>query len=113
MLDWLFGDKNLIDKAAAAIDASVLTEQERLDYYLKYQEATLPQNRARRLIALVILGVWAVIVLMAALFGAFGYALDWNGGAAAAVYLLELLFKTVMPSVVVIVSFYFYKRIKS
>jgi len=115
MLGWLFGGSKAADKTvdgiSSGIDKLVYTDEEKADasreglkLWIKYQEATQPQNLARRLIALIIVGIWAILTLLAGILG----ALDIKGH----VFLLDLLFKAVMPSVVVIVSFYFYKRIK-
>lgn len=117
MFGWLFGGskaaENTIDGIKKGVDALVFTDQEKatmnqdaFKLWIEYQKATQPQNLARRLIALVVVFIWAIIVLSAAVVGIIGLS-------EQAQYLMDLLFKTVMPSVVVIISFYFYKRIKS
>lgn len=103
-LSSLFGDRSIVDKAAAAIDASILTEQEKLDYYLKYQEATLPQNLARRIIATIVTALFAFLVVLAVV--VYPFSLLYSQ------YIFDVLSMVVMPSFVIIVSFYFYKRIK-
>jgi len=121
MLGWLFGGTKAADKAISSIsnglDKLVYTQEEKADasregvkLWIEYQKATQPQNLARRLIALVIVAVWAVTVAAAGILGVTS-AFDNPGAGLAANFLLDLLFKTIMPSVVVIVSFYFYKRI--
>lgn len=121
MLGWLFGgtksaDKT-IDSISSGLDKLVYTAEEKADasregvkLWIEYQKATQPQNLARRLIALIIVAIWAIVVLSAAILGVVS-AFDSPEAGKAAEYLLDLLFKAIMPSVVVIVSFYFYKRI--
>lgn len=115
LFSWLTGGKGAAEKAADGIynglDKMFYTDEEKADaakargqLYIEYQKATMPQNVARRLIALIVMGVWAFVVVLAALVGA------WLGEYAD--YLLELLFKAVMPLAVVVISFYYYKRIK-
>lgn len=116
LLSSIFGNSDTANKVAEGIyngvDKLVFTDEEKADasregfkLWIEYQKATQPQNIARRLIALLIVSVWAVLVLVAA----FVYPLSPDYSA----YLLELLWKAVMPSIVVIISFYFYKRIAS
>lgn len=105
MFKWLFGNDNLINKASAAIDASILTEQEKLDYYLKYQEATLPQNLARRIIATMITGLFVFLVVVCVAV----FKLDEQYSR----FIFDLITVAVMPSFIIIISFYFYKRIKT
>ncbi len=73
---WLFGDSNsansTVEKAGKMLDDAFYTDQEKannknkvLDWYLKYQEATAPQNVARRIIALIVTALWAFLVLLA------------------------------------------------
>lgn len=71
-MSWLSKLFGMEDAATAAvegvkkgIDALVFTDQEQADVngklfelYVKYQEATLPQNVARRVVAFAVVGVW-------------------------------------------------------
>lgn len=121
MLGWLFGGTDAANKTissiSSGIDKLVYTPEEKADasregvkLWIEYQKATQPQNLSRRLIALVIVAVWALTVIAAGILGVTSAFDNPNAGTAAS-FLLDLLFKAIMPSVVVIVSFYFYKRI--
>ena len=41
----------------------ILTEEERQDIKLEFVKATMPMNRARRFLAMVVSGVWAIHAL--------------------------------------------------
>lgn len=68
--EWLFGvnpDK-LVDGISKGTDKLVFTEQEKkefnkslMDWVLKYMEATAPQRVTRRIIASVVVGLWAIM----------------------------------------------------
>jgi hypothetical protein len=70
------GNKNadkLVDGAVRGLDALVFTEEEKSEMsketfklYLDYLKATQPQNLARRYLAFIIAGIWAVLVLILA-----------------------------------------------
>jgi hypothetical protein len=78
VLKSLFGSPKstgkIVDAAVKGLDAVVFTEEERSeasghmrDWYLKYLEATQPQNLSRRFLAIMIGLVWAFILLLASL----------------------------------------------
>lgn len=102
-----------ISKALGAViktgDAMVYTKEEKAqdslksdEWWLKYQEATLPQNRARRLIAVIITGLFAYLVVLA--------SLVWLFSTEYAAYLLAILQTVVAAPFVAVIGFYFYKR---
>lgn len=64
--------ETIVDGAVAGLDKMFFTKEEKSeanqklsDWYLKYLAATQPQNLARRLIAIVVVGLWAALVLTA------------------------------------------------
>jgi|TARA_R110002167_G_scaffold124945_2_gene304703 hypothetical protein len=63
----------VVDGVLKAGDALVFTSEEksaasqtRMDWYLKYLEATLPNNLSRRFLAFVVAGVWLLLVVVTA-----------------------------------------------
>lgn len=60
-----------VDGAIKGLDKMFFTKEEKAeanqklsDWYLKYLEATQPQNQARRLLAMVVAFLWAFLVLV-------------------------------------------------
>ncbi len=115
MFGWLFGGSNAADKTvdsiSSGIDKMFYTDEEKADarkvgfeLFIEYQKATQPQNIARRLISLILVGLFALLVLIAVI------AQPFNSEYSN--FVLSVLTQNVMPLTVVIVSFYFYKRIK-
>ena len=63
--------ETIVDGAVAGLDKMFFTAEERseaservAEWYLKYLAATQPQNLARRLIAMVIVILWAFLILV-------------------------------------------------
>jgi len=115
MFDWLFGGGNaansVVDGIKNGIDKLVFTDEEKVDanqkglgLFIKYQEATQPQNVARRLISLIVLSIWGTLILLTAAL----YSVDME----YAKFVLGLLQTVVMPSFLLVVGFYFFKRLK-
>lgn len=102
MLGALFGDKNLVDKASAAIDASVLTDEEKMQYFIEYQKATLPQNVARRLLALMIVGVFLLLIIASVAL----FRIDQPYSQ----FIYDIAKNVLLAPVTVIIGFYFLKR---
>lgn len=106
----IFGSGDTVDKAVDAAvragDALVYTAEEKDDFKLKfndwmlrYMEATQPQNIARRFIAMVIVGLWAFLILLACLVWKFWP--DWSG------FLFGVLSDIVNEPFMIIMGFYF------
>ncbi len=115
MFEFLFGGgkttEKVVDGISKGLDKLVYTEEEKseasrlgVELFIKYQEATQPQNLARRLVALIVTGMWAFTIGL----GLAMYKVD----PVYSKYILDILQTIIMPSFVVIVSFYFWKRIK-
>ena len=78
LLGRIFGSRKdvsrVVDGAVNGLDAIVFTEEERShanaelrDWYIKYLEATQPQNLARRLIAIMVTAMWMWLIVLAVL----------------------------------------------
>lgn len=96
----------IVNSAIVGIDKLVFTDEERSDasakvaeWYLRYLAATQPQNLARRLIALVIVCLWALLVIA----GVALYKLD----AAYSAYIFDVLADIVMNPFLMVMGFYF------
>ncbi|MFK5947952.1 MAG: hypothetical protein QM500_04165 [Methylococcales bacterium] len=116
MLGWLFGGSGAADKAvdsiSSGIDKMFYTDEEKadasqkgFDTFIKWQEATQPQNVARRLIALIITFLFAGLIIA-------GCAV-WPWFPDFSVFIFSMLSELVLPSYIVIIAFYFGKRIIS
>ena len=99
------GIYNGLDKAFFTDEERSVANQKILDFELRMAEATAPQNRARRLIAVEVTRAWFIMLFITAGFSVFGTA-------EAAKQLYELMLVAVTPPFTIIVSFYFYKRIR-
>jgi len=64
LLAKIFGSSDTTKAIISGIDKAWFTDQEKSDYLLKYLAATQPQNLARRLIAVIVVGLWAVLILL-------------------------------------------------
>jgi hypothetical protein len=110
IFDKLFGSDKQLDKlttgAVNGLDKIFFTEEEKSEanqklseWYLKYLEATQPQNLARRLIALIVVSLWAFLIL----FGVLLYKLDMAWSA----FVFSTLNNIVNNPFMIIVGFYF------
>lgn len=98
--------KTIVDGAVAGIDKIIFTEQERSEaraqlseWYLKYLEATQPQNLARRFIALLVVLLWCLLILV-------GVASYWISEAFSQ-FVFNTINTTVNTPFSIIVGFYF------
>lgn len=106
----IFGSKKntetIVDGAVSGIDKIFFTKEEKSeanqklsDWYLKYLAATQPQNLARRLIAVIIVALWAVLVV-------FGVWIRWFSYEMSD-FTFKVLVEVVMNPFLVVVGFYF------
>ena len=98
--------ETIINGAVAGLDKLVFTKEEKAEaniklgeWYLKYLEATQPQNLARRFIAIIVVALWAVIVLV-------GIASNYFH-AGFSEYVFNTLSSVVNPPFMIIIGFYF------
>lgn len=97
--------KKAADGVYNGIDKLFLTKEEAGDFWLEYLKTTQPQNLARRYIATIIVGVWALFCLIT--IGAIFFA-----STSVKDDLISFGSVNIMPLAIVIVSWYFWKRIK-
>jgi len=103
----------VIDGAMKAGDALFFTEEEKsvasqkkLDWMLEYMKATAPQNVARRVIAFVIVFLWALLVLVAVVAGGFA-----RGPGTFSQFVFDTLKDIVLQPFSIVVGFYFLAHI--
>lgn len=110
VLKSLFGSPDstgkIVDAAVKGLDAMVFTAEEKSlasaqmrDWYLKYLEATQPQNVSRRFLAILIGMIWGFILLLA--------VLAWPFKAEYSDFLFKVLVDSVNTPFGVILAFYF------
>ncbi len=111
---WITGGSKAAEKAADGIynglDKLVFTDEEKADanregfkMWLEYLKATQPQNVARRLIALVLVGLFAALVVAG--------VVAWPFSREYAGFIFNTIKELVVTPVGVIVGFYFVKHI--
>jgi len=100
MLGWLFGGG--ADKIIDKVDESILSNEEKMSLFIEYQKATMPQNLARRLLALMLVGSYLFIVLLASLI--------WNYLPHYSEFLFKVANELLLIPVTTIIGFYFLKR---
>ncbi len=114
----IFGSSESTNKAmdmvSSGIDAVWFTAEEKskaahkmLDLKLKWIQSTSGQNIARRVIAFVIVGLWAYLVLLAAHLYVAGIMFEIDSAKVAADALFKILKEVVNWAFMGIISFYF------
>ena len=109
--DWITGGgktaEKVVDGVTSGLDAMFFTDEEKsianqkvLDWKLKMLEATKSSNVARRIISLMIVGLWVLLVVVMVI--AHGL-----GAIAYADYLFKTLTDVVMQPFSIIIAFYF------
>ncbi len=112
--------ETIVNGAVSGLDKIFFTKEEKAeanerlaDWYLKYLSATQPQNLARRLIAMVIVSLWALLVLL----GIVSFAIEtfWfvgeDGEAVIALFIFETMNELVHQPFMMIMGFYFLAHI--
>ncbi|UCE39328.1 MAG: hypothetical protein JSW00_08945 [Thermoplasmata archaeon] len=110
LLGAIFGSaqttQELVKGAVLGIDKMIFTKEEKAEasaalaeWWLKYLAATQPQNLARRLIALVVVLLWALLVLL-------GIAL-WKLDPGYSAFVFSTLDQIVNAPFLMIMGFYF------
>lgn len=99
ILSKIFGGGDTTKAVIDGIDKAWFTDQEKSSYMLKYLAATQPQNMARRLIAFIVVLLWALLVLIAVI------AQPWMPAWSDKIfYILEDVVNTPFS---IIIGFYF------
>lgn len=108
-LSSLFAGPETAGKVADAVisagDAAWFSNEEKAKWYLQYLEATAAQNRSRRLIAIVVVGLWAFVLITLLVSKIFS--------DAYAEFVFNILTDVVMQPFSIIVGFYFLKSLVS
>lgn len=98
--------ETIVDGAVAGLDKMWFTDEEKseasakvAEWYLRYLAATQPQNLARRLIALVIVFLWALLIVI----GTAVFKVD----PAYSEFIFRVLADVVMNPFLTIMGFYF------
>ena len=106
----------VVTGAVRGLDKLVYTDEEKadaraktLDWFLRYLHATQPQNLARRLIALVIVCLWALLILAGVIArGLELWLLDINHqGETFSGFVFEVLANIVNAPFLMVMGFYF------
>lgn len=110
LLGAIFGSsentKTIVDGAVAGVDKLFFTAEEKseasakvAEWYLRYLAATQPQNLARRLLAMVVALLWAVLVLAG--------VIAWPIDAEYSAFIFSILTDVVAIPFSGIMGFYF------
>ena len=98
--------ETIVNGAVAGLDKMFFTKEEKSEanqklseWYLKYLEATQPQNLARRLIPIIVVALWAALILLAV--GVYPWVPTWS---IRVFYTLEDIVNTPF---MIIIGFYF------
>ena len=91
------------DAVIKGADAAWFTEEEQSEWFLRYLEATQPQNLSRRIIAIAVTGVWVISALVLLL-------VTLAGLATVAEAVLGFMTAVVNPVFYLVVGFYFAKN---
>jgi len=99
ILKAIFGSADTTKSVISGIDKAWFTNEEKSEYFLKYLAATQPQNLARRLIAIVVVLLWALLILVAIIV----YRFDVDYG----LFIFDTLKENVNTPFSIIIGFYF------
>ena len=98
--------ETIVDGAVSGLDKMFFTKEEKSEanaklgeWYLKYLEATQPQNLARRFIALIVVALWSLMILMG--------VLTWRLDERYSVFIFDTLRDIVNAPFMIIIGFYF------
>lgn len=104
---WLTGTasaEKVIETVSEKLDAGVFTEQERAEWLSRYMEATSPQNLARRLIAVIIVAMWAALLMLAVIAKAIG-------AEAFSQFVFVVMLEHIKDPFLLVMGFYFLTQI--
>ena len=100
----LLSSEKIVDNISSGLDKAILTGEEKKDYLLKFIELSMPMNVARRFIALSVCMLWVFCGVLSMILIVVGSDKLEQLISFGATY--------IMPPFTVLVSFYFWKRIK-
>lgn len=109
--------ETIVNGAVSGIDKMFYTKEEKAEnagraaeWFLKYLEATNPQNLARRLIAMVIVGLWALLILIgiaAKGIETYFFVVPIEGQVLFSTFIFNVLTDIVMYPFLTVIGFYF------
>ena len=110
LLGAIFGSskntETIVDGAVSGLDKMFFTKEEKSEanaklseWYLRYLEASQPQNLARRFIAIIVVVLWSMMIL-------FG-VLTWRMDSEYSVFIFDTLRDIVNAPFMIIIGFYF------
>jgi hypothetical protein len=105
------GVKRASDMLVFTPEEKAITNQKTLELYIKYQEATLPQNVTRRYIAITVVILWAIFLFFAFLLNLAGLFGDWESFLKASDFTFKLIKENINSPFEIIIGFYYLKRI--
>lgn len=98
--------ETIVNGAVSGLDKLFYTDEEKAEgmektreWFLRYLEASQPQNLARRFIAMAVVGLWAFLVLLA--------VAAWQWSVDYADYIFTVLYDVVGTPFSIIIGFYF------
>jgi len=103
-LKGLLSSDGIVKAGMAAIDKSILTEEEERDMQLEFIKSTLPMNVSRRVIACAITFMWVITGIWIMILISMESPIAATAKDFATYY--------VVPSFVIIVGFYFWKKVE-
>ena len=109
LLGAIFGSskntETIVDGAVSGLDKMFFTKEEKSEanaklseWYLRYLEASQPQNLARRFIAIIVVVLWSMMIL-------FG-VLTWRMDSEYSVFIFDTLRDIVNAPFMIIIGFY-------
>ena len=113
ILGWMTGGsktaEKVVDGVSSGLDMMFYTDEEKsiasqkvLDWKLDYAKASANQSISRRVITCVISALWALIIVVAVVYGLLA-----GKDAEGTKYLLQILKDVVNPPFMIVVGFYF------
>ncbi len=97
--------KKTVEGIYDGLDKAMLTKEESQELWIKYLEATAPQNLARRWIAILVTVIWSVFALLYMVCVFFA-------PLTVTEHILSFATIYVMPPFTLITSWYFWKGVK-
>lgn len=98
--------ETIVEGAVNGLDALVFTDEEKAevnaklgDWFLRYLQATQPQNLSRRLIAVIVVALWALLILVA--------VAAYQFSPAFSQFIFDTLSENVNTPFSIIIGFYF------
>ncbi len=107
ILGKIFGSKKVIDSSIKGIDKLFYTNEEKADYHLKFLAAYEPFKLAQRLLALLVVGAYILVFLMAAGLMIWGGITGNHGITQTSADLIKLENDSLGWAIITILAFYF------